>query len=439
MVAHALVVWMNGECVGHWSRGRTGTETFRYAPQWTRSPRARPLSLSLPIPLGDAPLSGPAVANYFDNLLPERREVRERVQRRYRTRSTGAHDLLEAIGRDCIGAVQLLPEGDSPEGYDRIDGRKLSDGDIEALLRATVANQPGADTGGDFRISIAGMQEKTALLRKAKAWYRPTGATPTTHILKLPLGQLPNQLDLRTSVENEWLCLRLLAGFGLPAARAEIGSFGAQKALVVERFDRRLLPGGPHGSWIARLPQEDFCQATGLPAHRKYEVDGGPGMARCLDILAAGANADGDRLTFVLAQLAFWLMAATDAHAKNFSIHLQRDNRFTLTPLYDVLSAWPVIGKGAGKLPLQKVTLAMAVRGRNAHYRLGEIQTRHWRALAERVGTPGAFDAMVRLVHSVQAVIATVSESLPAGFPAAVAASIFHGMDAQAARFRGGL
>ncbi|HZH05300.1 MAG TPA: type II toxin-antitoxin system HipA family toxin [Lautropia sp.] len=430
---------MNGELVGHWSRGRTSTETFRYSPQWPRSPNARPLSLSLPIPLRDTPHSGPVVANYFDNLLPERREVRERVQRLYRTRSTQAHDLLEAIGRDCIGAVQLLPEGDTPVGYDRIDGKKMSEADIEELLRATVTKQPGGATQEDFRISIAGMQEKTALLRKGKTWYRPTGATPTTHILKLPLGQLPNQLDLRTSVENEWLCQRLLDGFGLPTARTEIATFGAQKALVVERFDRRVLPGGAHGSWIARLPQEDFCQATGMPAHRKYEVDGGPGVVQCLDILAAGANADGDRLVFALAQLAFWLLAATDGHAKNFSIHLHRDNRFTLTPLYDVLSAWPVIGKGAGKLPLQKAALAMAVRSRNAHYRLIEIQTRHWRGLADRSGAAGAFDAMVGLVDAAEDVIARIARSLPPDFPADIGESIFRGITTQVARFRRGL
>jgi serine/threonine-protein kinase HipA len=434
-----LAVWMNGELVGHWSRGRGGTETFRYASQWPKSPRARPLSLSLPIPVGDTPLSGPVVANYFDNLLPERREVRERVQRLYRTRSIEAHDLLEAIGRDCIGAVQLLPEGRTPDGYDRIDGRKLADADIEELLRETVTNRPGGVTDSDIRISIAGMQEKTALLRKGKTWYRPIGATPTTHILKLPLGQLPNQLDLRTSVENEWLCVRLLAELGLPTARVEMATFGAQRVLVVERFDRRRLRGGAEGSWIARLPQEDFCQVTGTPAHRKYEVDGGPGMVRCLDILAAGANAGGDRLVFVLAQLAFWLLAATDGHAKNFSIHLQRDNRFTLTPLYDVLSAWPVIGKGAGKLPLQKAALAMALRGSNAHYRLSEIQARHWQALAERAGAPGAFDAMVRLVDAVEAATERAAADLPPGFPAAVAQSIFRGMSAQVARFRSGL
>ena len=439
MAARALAVWMNGELVGHWRRGRTGSETFSYAPEWPQSPHARPLSLSLPIPLGGTALTGPVVANFFDNLLPERREVRERVQRLHRTRSTQAHDLLEAIGRDCIGAVQLLPLGETPTGYDRIDGRKLSDADIEDLLHATVTDQPGGEPARDFRISIAGMQEKTALLRKGSAWYRPAGATPTTHILKLPLGYLPNQLDLRSSVENEWLCLRLLAGLGLPTARADIATFGAQKALVVERFDRRRVPEGPHGPWIARLPQEDMCQASGMPAHRKYEVDGGPGMVRCLDLLSAGANADGDRLIFVLAQLAFWLLAATDGHAKNFSIHLQRDNRFTLTPLYDVLSAWPVIGKGRGKLQLQKAALAMAVRSRNAHYRLSEIQTRHWRALAARSGAAGAFDAMVQLVDAAQPVVDRLAVGLPRGFPTGVADSIFQGMGAQVARFRNGL
>lgn len=164
--------------------------------------------------------------------------------------------------------------------------------------------------------------------------------------------------------------------------------FGEIKVLTVERFDRRWqgvsmeatrLEGfkPPKNSWIARLPQEDFCQATGTPYDRKYEADGGPDIQTCLDLLATGSAALLDRRSFVKAQFAFWMLCATDGHAKNFSIFHRRQGAFQLTPLYDVLSAWPVIGKGRNKLAIEDAKLAMALRGRRNHYRIKEIAPRH--------------------------------------------------------------
>ena len=314
--------------------------SFEYAASWLDSPSVRPLSLSLPIPAGGRTLRGPMVKNYFDNLLPDSDRIRQRLRTRFRLSSDSAQDLLGAVGRDCIGAVQLLPDDASPEGYDRVEGTPLTEADIERHLLAvtndTAFGQDGEDPD-DFRISIAGAQEKTAFLRYRGRWCHPHGATPTTHIFKLPLGLVGNmRADMSTSVENEWLCLRIMAALGFDVPRADIAVFGQQKVLVVERFDRRWVAGN---TWIARLPQEDFCQATGTAPADKYESDGGPGIAACLDILAGSTESARDRLAFVLAQLAFWLLAATDGHAKNFSIFLLPGAQYRLTPMYDILSA----------------------------------------------------------------------------------------------------
>ena len=158
----------------------------------------------------------------------------------------------------------------------------LNEDQIERILKSAASGAPlgqRPDGDDDFRISIAGAQEKTALLRFGQRWRRPHRATPTTHILKLPLGLVGNmQADLADSVENEWLCAQIVREFGLPVAKTEMALFGTQKALVVERFDRRW-QGIPHGeqdlpgfsprnnTWIARLPQEDLCQATGIHRH----------------------------------------------------------------------------------------------------------------------------------------------------------------------------
>lgn len=417
----ALDVWMNGELVGEWSMSDVGVPYFRYDAGWADSPHARPLSLSLPLAPHNAPHRGARVESWFDNLLPDSRDIRERIARRFGTGSTRPIELLAAIGADCVGAVQLLPAGAPPPDVRRLDADPVSDAEVAQLLR-DVTTRPGfAPVARDtrpFRISIAGAQEKTALVRLGGRWHVPRGATPTTHILKLPLGLVGNMRhDMRDSVENEWLCMQLLGELGFPVARTEIATFadarGEEKVLVVERFDRRLQDEG----WILRLPQEDLCQATGTPPERKYEADGGPGIVQALDFLGAGNAPQLDRLTFARTQLAFWLLAAIDGHAKNFSVFLKRAG-YVLTPLYDVLSAWPVISRGPGELAYQEAELAMALRGTKRRYRdISRIPLRAWRRLAAATGVPDAFRHFEALVHEVEPALARVEPRLPAGLP----------------------
>lgn len=275
--SRALSVWVNGVRMGIWHIPTRGPMELTYDPEWAASDVSRPLSLSLPIPLDNAPLKGDRVLNYFDNLLPDSEAIRKRIGQRFRTDTLDAFDLLQAIGRDCVGAVQLLGADEEPAGVEQIDGTPLSDGDIETLLNQTAGSGTFGpqDDEDDFRISLAGAQEKTALLWHEGQWMKPHGATPTTHILKLPLGLVGNRrADLTTSVENEWLCMHLLQAYGVPVAETEIKTFGKQRALSVKRFDRQMHSSG---RWILRLPQEDFCQVMGLPSHKKYENEGGPG------------------------------------------------------------------------------------------------------------------------------------------------------------------
>ena len=130
----ALKAWMNGELVGTWSVDRE-SHTFRYEPAWLASPRRRSLSLSLPITTA-LEVQGEAVRNYFDNLLPDNERIRARLGQRFGLKNTKVFDLLEAIGRDCVGAVQLLPDGAMPEGWDRVDCEPLADEQVAELLRA---------------------------------------------------------------------------------------------------------------------------------------------------------------------------------------------------------------------------------------------------------------------------------------------------------------
>lgn len=430
-----LHVWMNGLHVGVWSTLRTGTPVFRYDEAWAQAEEGRALSMSLPFSAG-LELRGDAVTNYFDNLLPDSADIRRRLRSRFRARSAEAFDLLAAIGRDCVGAVQLLPPGADPVGWNTVDAEPLDEARVERILASVTSDAPlgQRDEDEELRLSIAGAQEKTALLRMGRRWYLPRGATPTTHILKLPLGLVGNmRADMSHSIENEWLCSRILRALGLPVAETEMAQFGETKVLVVTRFDRRWVgieEGAekktrfrpPDGAWIARLPQEDFCQALGVAPDRKYQSDGGPSMPDCLGVLSNSEHAREDQIGFVLTQFAFWLLAATDGHAKNFSIQHRRGGRFSLTPLYDVLSAWPIIGNDPNLLPYQRAKLAMGVKAGNMHYRLRDIQPQHWQGLADSV-SKDAWSRLLAFARNVEAALSEVEAELPDGFPSRVWAS----------------
>jgi len=429
-----LDVLMNGELVGHWTLASRGRHEFRYATAWLNSPAARPISLSMPLQPPDSPYNDERVEAFFDNLLPDSLDIRRRVQSRFGTSSTTAFDLLTEIGRDCVGAIQLLPPDTKPGDVHRIEGDPLSDGQVADALRASVSSTPLGQREDDaFRISIAGAQEKTAFLRHDGRWNRPRGATPSTHIFKLPLGRVgPLQLDLTTSIENEWLCMQLLHAYGLPAVSCEVACFEDQRVLVVERFDRQLARSR---EWWLRLPQEDLCQATGTPPGNKYEADGGPGIREIMSLLLGARDARADRRTFFRAQVLFWMLAAIDGHAKNFSIFIEAGGRFSLAPLYDVISAYPVMGRSANRLSPHDVRMAMAITGKNRHYHWSEILPRHWFATAKASDFgPQAAPVLEELVERTPAAVSEVAARIPDGFPAAVAEPILEGVATVARR-----
>ncbi|MDR2014976.1 MAG: type II toxin-antitoxin system HipA family toxin [Azoarcus sp.] len=433
--SRSLSIWSNGVRVGLWTIPARGEMELRYDADWVHADIGRPLSLSLPFNLQNLPLKGEKVANYFDNLLADSDAIRRRVAERFKTGSTDPFDLLKAIGRDCMGAVQLLNENEAPKDFDRIEGAPLSETDIERHLIETVSPQAfavGRAPDADFRISLAGAQEKTAFLWWKGQWLAPRGATPTSHIFKLPLGLMGGRrADFSTSVDNEWLCLRLLKAYGLNVADAHIATFGQQRVLVVERFDRRL---APNGQWLMRLPQEDFCQVEGCSPLRKYENEGGPGLKALFATLRQSVNAGADMKTLMAAQVLFWLLRAPDGHAKNFSIQLLPRGHFQLTGLYDVMSAWPVLGDGPNQWSPREIKLAMALLGKSRHYEIRDIQRRHFNSTAQKVGYgPTAEPIIEELLARTPAVIAEVQADLPQDFSPRVADSILGGLE-QAAK-----
>ena len=431
-LSRALAVWANGQRVGEWKIPRRGEDEFHYDATWMMSPEGRPLSLSLPFSLDNAPIKRRVVANYFDNLLPDSEAIRQRIQSQFGTDSRNTFDLLGAIGRDCVGAIQLLPLGEQPGNVLTIDAKPISEARIDARLKqATSSARLGALAEDEFRISIAGAQEKSAFLFHKRKWCEPLGATPTTHIFKLPLGLVGGRkADLRSSVENEWLCSKIIREYGIPIANCEMGQFGSQKVLIVERFDRLLHPGGKY--WL-RLVQEDFCQALGVSSTRKYEADGGPGIPDLARVLGGSENREKDLEVLLKAQIVFWMLAAGDGHAKNFSIRILSQGRYHLTPLYDVISYWPIVGNGQNHIARQDLRMAMAIRGKNQHYRLSEILRRHFNETAALIGIGKSAEPLIQdILNRTPAVVASVQREVPDGFPQNVLDKILSGLTGSA-------
>lgn len=430
--SQTLTLWANGEYVGRWTITTRGDMELQYDAGWLTSASARPLSLSLPFNLNNDVLKGDNVAHYFEGLLPDSDAIRRRIAARFKTGSTEAFHLLAAIGRDCVGALQLLPEGETPKGVDRIDGVILDEDAIERhLLEVVTPNHLAGprDPDDDFRISLAGAQEKDAFLWWDGQWMKPRGATPTTHIFKLPLGLVGGrQADFSTSVDNEWLCLALLKAYGLPTAQASIATFGTQRVLVVERFDRVVSSDGKR---LFRLIQEDFCQATGTSPLIKYENEGGPGLRQIFTLVQQSQAAESDQRNLMASQILFWMLRAPDGHAKNFSIQLQAGHagRFRLTPMYDVMSAYPVIGDGPNQWAEQELKLAMALLGKNRHYQMRSIQRRHFNSTARKVGFAEDAEPLIQdLLARTPKVVSQVQAQLPQGFSQQVADKVLGGL-----------
>lgn len=412
-----LRILLNNRLVGQLVKEAGGAVLFRYDESWLAWSNAIPLSLSLP--LREDAYRGERVIAVCENLRPDSEGIRRRVAERVGAAGTDAYSLLSRIGRDCVGALQFVPEDVVVKTDDALQGEPLSEAAVELLLKNLSRAPLGLGQDQDFRISVAGAQEKTALLYHRGKWLMPHGTTPTTHILKPQIGTVPNGIDLSNSVENEFYCLKFMAAFGLPVCSAEIRVFGSTKALVVERFDRKWTDDGR----LLRLPQEDCCQALACPPSRKYQSHGGPGLSDLLKLVKASDSPAEDQQQLLKSQVLFWLLGATDGHAKNFSVFLGRSGRFKLTPIYDVLTAQPSLD--GRQIERKQMKLAMSV-GDNRHYRIDEIKGRHFIQTWHQAGLPEApaREVLAEVAETADAALSRLETGATSAFPAMIHASV---------------
>jgi serine/threonine-protein kinase HipA len=359
-----LVVLLGGREAGRVRNDSRGRLTFVYADDWRKAPNAYPLSLSMPLAASE---HGPSVVQAFLwGLLPDNELVLSRWATKFQVSARNVFVLISHVGEDCAGAVQFV----TPERLDAITsgGQDKVEwlGEAELAKRLQMLRDDHAawrlprDTG---QFSLAGAQPKTALLLQNRRWGIPSGRIPTTHILKPPTGHFDGHS------ENEHFCLMLARNLGLPAAQSRVMRFEKEIAIVIERYDRQ-----HQGNDIVRVHQEDICQALGIMPTEKYQNEGGPSPADIVELLrTASTDREADVDTFVDAVGFNWLIAGTDAHAKNYSLLLGGPH-VRLAPLYDVASILPY-----DEFDMRKLKLAMKVGG---EYKLGQIGLRQWQNFA---------------------------------------------------------
>jgi serine/threonine-protein kinase HipA len=363
-----LIAVVDGREIGLVRQGRDGKLSFTYADGWRNSADAFPLSLSMPLALTEH--AHARIDPFLWGLLPDSERILDQWGRRFHVSSRNAFALISHVGEDCAGAVQFV----TPSRVGAI--RRQSPADVQWLDEAVVAQRLRSlradhaawrlprDTG---QFSLAGAQPKTALLFLNGRWGLPSGRVPTTHILKPPTGELDGH------AENEHFCLELARSLGMAVPNSAIMHFEDEIAIVVERYDRISV-----GARLRRIHQEDMCQALALPPTRKYESEGGPGLAAILNLLqTSSSNSAEDTRSFLDALAYNWLIAGTDAHAKNYAILLAAGGQVRFAPIYDLASVLPY-----SDFDPHRIELAMKVGG---EYRLQNIGLRQWQRLAKEL------------------------------------------------------
>lgn len=375
-----LRVLVNDRQLGSVMQSANGRLRFVYDDEWRKSIDAHPLSLSMPLGVGEH--GHTVITNYLWGLLPDRPASLAAIASAHDISVRSAFALVAAVGEDLAGAVQIVPPN-------RLDALKTREGVVQIpearlarFLDDIVANRGPlniSDDAGFF--SLAGAQAKKAVYWVNGRWYEPRGRTPSTHIIKPPMP------DLEGQVENEHFCLRLAQALGLRTCESSVELIGDKPNIVTERYDRvRMKSGGARlrltepGGRVVRIHQEDMCQAMGIDPAKKYQAEGGPGMQAIMNLLAGSGDSATDRARFMRACAFNFVILGPDAHGKNFSVLIDVGGRYRLAPLYDINSVLPYDLERTRKL-------AMTIGGEGRWRSVGPT---HWEKAARRCRYPVA-------------------------------------------------
>lgn len=349
-----LAVRVHGRHIA-WLTGTSLRPRLEYLPDVVAEYGAGAVLLSLSLPLQSKPITGPAVLNFFDGLLPEG-QIRAHLSDLYKIPPTDIKGLLVAVGADCAGAVQVLPEGNDPAGEGKLQPMS------QAEIVAAVESLPTWDLPADYAIatSLGGVQSKILLSREGGRWYWPSGGAASTHIIKPD----PSDSPIRDLLEAEHWALNLARAINIPAARTKLERFGTREALIVERYDRTR----DH----RRIHQEDFTQVLGLSSAAKYDQSTAV-PSRLAQVAAVAAPHTRSPVAFkldLLRAVGFNLLIGNgDAHSKNYSVLIRETGEVMLAPLYDAAPTLLLHARStnaghavAGQARLDHITLDHLVR-----------------------------------------------------------------------------
>ena len=357
-----LNIWWDERIVGQLSQDEHGDLEFSYTKAWIEDGTAPQLLASLPKQA--AAFSRRECRPFFGGLLPEESQ-RDAVAKILGVSRGNDFALLDRLGGDVAGALQLLPLGASPtENRSFAQPAAMSEAELIRVLD-TLPVRPLLVGENDLRLSLAGAQSKLPiiLVNGMPAFAAP--GQPTTHILKPPISRFA------ATTENEAFVMRLAKALGLDVANVVPKITAGRTFLLIERYDREISAEG----MVTRLHQEDFCQALAVPSEIKYASEGGPSFRNCFDLLRRISARPAQDVLKLLDAAIFNLIAGNaDAHGKNFSLLYERQGP-RLAPLYDLLSTI--------YYPDLSPKLAMKI-GKQAT--LEDINVRTWAAFAEDTG-----------------------------------------------------
>ncbi len=354
-----LLVCLQTVPVGRLERDAVGKLSFKYENGVTT-----PISLSMPI--SATAYDDTKCEAFFGGLLPEKQQARELIARKFNADAESTFSLLRVIGHECAGAISLHDPNKPPDiqPSHKLEGEEVTEAKLAQLIRDLPRTPLLAGVEG-IRLSLAGFQDKAGVCLIDGKICLPVGDVPSTHILK------PAITGHEATVQNEFMCLAIARGLGLPTVSAEIRRAENQTFVLVERYDRKITAGR-----ISRIHQEDFCQAMGVVTARKYESEGGPGFKQCFELLKQTDKPAADRTTFAKYLVLNFLAGNADAHGKNFSLIHSSSTSTRLAPLYDVVSIIDLYEK-------LTQTMAMSIGG---SFDSSEVNENNWKLLCKNIG-----------------------------------------------------
>ncbi len=375
--APSASVRLYGLPAGRLSTGRDGQLSFEYLPDWIEACRAgrseRHHALSAAMPVQEGVFGHDRTGPFFDGLLPDNVRTRATLARRFEVDASDDYGLLTSLGRECPGAVAIVPEDTPVTPEEGVEPRYeiLGEAELARHIRDLPRRPLFVDADGELRLSLPGVHDKAAVLLVGDEVALPQGPTPTSHILKVDIQGLPD------SIRIENFCLRLAAELGMDVPRSRIRLAEGIPYMLIARYDRVVVQGEGY-RFIRRIHQEDFCQALGRFPREKYEKDGGPGWREAFGLMTGTDDPLAAREELLRRALFQYLSGNPDAHAKNYSL-VYRGGSVRLSRLYDLNNA----AAFRAHYKEQRPRLAMLVGGERDPDRL---ERRHWEAFGREVG-----------------------------------------------------